>query len=209
MTIETTNSGTARLANVYPIIIGPKGKNHQPVLRRIFDNMKDMKRIEGHESMVEIYDGSKKADVKISAHLICIHQDQPERRSFAGLLQGGLGYHGRWGWSFNISKVSNKMPSCHQCLFDLIMLVNGEQQPLRFCTDCFNFWRFPQELTSDPEPDYPASELDDDPDLDGNTHKTISCKELSFSLLKTVTSLAQEKIVQGVWNKSTTKAYLS
>ena len=208
MTIQTAKSGTPRLNNVYPLVVGAKGGDHQKVMRIVLEDIRKLKRKDDEDFSVVMYDGKKKADAKVSAHLICVHQDQPERRSFAGLLQGGLGYHGRWGWTFNIAKVYARMPPCGQCLSDLQAVVANKDPVPRLCKDCFNFWKYPQEIWADPEEDFPKSELDEDIDVEGNTKMTITCKELSFSSLKEAVNLAHEKIMAGDWNKATSHAYL-
>ena len=208
MTIQTAKSGTPRLNNVYPLVFGSKGQDHQNVMRIILQDIKTLARKDNEDLSVTMYEGNKKADVKVSAHLICIHQDQPERRSFAGLLQGGLGYHGRWGWTFNIAKVYAKMPPCRRCFSDLEAIVANIDPVPRLCKECFNFWKYPQDIWADPEDDFPELELDEDIDEEGITKMTITCKELSFASLKQVVKLAHEKIAARDWNKATAHAYL-
>jgi hypothetical protein len=207
--VQTYESGTPRLNNVYPLAVGPKGSSHQNVVRVLLDDIKTLEREEGKESVVIMYDGKKKLDVGVSAHLICVTQDQPERRGFNGLLLGGKAYHARWGWSFNISEVREKMCPCANCLTGLKTTKKGEIAELPICDKCFNFWNSPEEMNHDPEDDYPISELDDDIDLNGDTTKTLKCKQLSFSILKEVAKRTHDKIVAGEWTKATAKAYLS
>jgi hypothetical protein len=207
--VQTSESGTPRLNNVYPLAVGPKGSSHQNVVRVLLADIKTMERAEGKESTVIMYDGKKKLDVSVSAILICVTQDQPERRGFNGLLLGGKAYHARWGWSFNISEVREKMCPCANCLSELKTTKRGEIAELRICDKCFNFWNSPEEMNHDPEDDYPVSELDDDIDLNGSTTKTLKCKQLSFAILKEVAKRTHDKIVAGEWTKATARAYLS
>jgi hypothetical protein len=209
LTVQTAESGTPRINNVYPLAVGPKGSNHQPVVRKLLDDIKKLERVEGTESTVVMYDGKTKSDAMVSAHLICVTQDQPERRGFNGLLLGGKAYHARWGWAFNNSEVRAKMPPCANCLSDLKTTKRGGITELRICSECFNFWNSPPEMNHDPEDDYPDSELDDDIDINGVETKTLQCKQLSFSLLKEVTKRTHDKIVAGAWTKATARAYLS
>jgi hypothetical protein len=209
LTVQTSNSGTPRINNVYPLAVGPKGSCHQNIVKLLLDDMKKMERLEGTVSSVVMFDGEKKSDVQVSAHLICVTQDQPERRGFNGLLLGGKAYHARWGWSFNTSDVREKMPPCANCLSELKKTKRGETAELRICEDCFNFWSSPAEMNHDGENDYPDSELDDDISLLGVTSKTLKCQKLSFSILKDVARRAHEKIVAAQWTKSTARAYLS
>ena len=148
------------------------------------------------QSAVVMYDGGGKSEVRVSAHLICVTQDQPERRGFNGLLLGGKAYHARWGWAFNNSLVREKMPPCANFLSDLKMTKSGEIAELRICNECLNFWNDPSEMNHDAEDDYPDSELDDDIDLDGVMTKTLKCKQLSFSILKEVAKKRMTKLLQ-------------
>ena len=209
LTVQTAESGTPRINNVYPIAVGPKGSSHQDVVRLLLDDIKTLERAEGQESTVVMYDGKTKSDVKVSAHLICVTQDQPERRGFNGLLLGGKAYHARWGWSFNASEVEEKMPPCANCVNEMKTTVRGETPELRICNQCFNFWNSPSEMNHDPGDEYPESELDDDVDLDGVTSRTLKCKQLSFSILKETAKRTHDKIVAGEWTKATARAYLS
>jgi hypothetical protein len=146
LTVQTAKSGTPRINNVYPLAVGPKGSNHQRVVQLLLDDIKTLERVEGKESTVVMFDGKTKSDVKVSAHLICVTQDQPERRGFNGLLLGGKAYHARWGWSFNTSDVHQKMPPCANCLSELKTTKRGEIAELRICNECFNFWNSPSKL---------------------------------------------------------------
>ena len=209
LTVQTAKSGNPRINNVYPLAVGPKGSSHQHVVQLLLDDIKTLERVEGEQSTVVMYDGKNKLDVSVSAHLICVTQDQPERRGFNGLLLGGKAYHARWGWSFNISEVHEKMPPCANCLSELKTTKRGEIAELRICNECFNFWNSPSEMNHDPEDDYPDSELDDDIHLDGATTRTLKCKQLSFSILKEVVKRTHAKIVAGEWPKAIARACLS
>jgi hypothetical protein len=209
LTVQTADSGTPRINNVYPLAVGPKGSSHQRVVHLLLEDIKKLEREEGKESAVEMYEGKTNSDVNVSAHLVCVTQDQPERRGFNGLLLGGKAYHARWGWSFNTCVVHEKMPPCANCLSELQTTKRGETAELRICNDCFNFWNSPSEMNHDAEDDYPESELDDDIDLEGVTTKTLKCKQLSFSILKEVAKRTHDQIVAGEWTKATARAYLS
>ena len=209
LTVQTAESGTPRINNVYPLAVGPTSSSHQHVVRLLLDDIKTLQRLEGKESTVVMYNRKTNSDVKVSAHLICVTQDQPERRGMNGLLLGGKAFHARWGWSFNVSEVHEKMPPCANCLSALKTTVRGEFTELRICTNCFNFWNSPSEMNHAPEDEYPESELDDDVDLDGVTSKTLKCKQLSFSILKEAAKRTQDKIVAGEWTKASARAYLS
>ena len=94
LTVQTAKSGTPRLNNVYLLAVSPKGSSHQHVVLLLLNDIKTLERAEGKESTGIMYEGKTNSDVSVSAHLICVTQDQPERRGFNGLLLGGKGYHG-------------------------------------------------------------------------------------------------------------------
>ena len=71
---------------VYPIAVGPKGKSHHKVIEKIMDDIRQMNREHHRENPLCLYNHSTKSIVKLSVHLICVTQDQPERRGFCGLL---------------------------------------------------------------------------------------------------------------------------
>jgi len=59
LTVQTADSGTPRINNVYPLAVGPKGSCHQNVVRLLLDDMKKMERLEGNVSSIVMYDGKK------------------------------------------------------------------------------------------------------------------------------------------------------
>ena len=60
LTVQTSESGTPHLNNVYLLAVGPKGSSHQNVVRLLLDDIKTLERAEGKESTVSMYDGKKK-----------------------------------------------------------------------------------------------------------------------------------------------------
>ena len=59
LTVQTSNSGTPRINNVYPLAVGPKGSCHQNIVKLLLDDMKKMERLEGTVSSVVMFDGKK------------------------------------------------------------------------------------------------------------------------------------------------------
>ena len=59
LTVQTSESETPRLNNVYPLAVGPKGSSHQNVVRVLLADIKTMEGAEGKESTVIMYDEKK------------------------------------------------------------------------------------------------------------------------------------------------------
>ncbi len=207
LTIQTAKWPTpSSLETVYPIAAGPKGSDHQDVLRILMADITKLARQPGQDSNIFMYDGSSKEDIKISAHLLCITQDQPERRGFCGLLCGGLGYHARWGWSFSVSRMKQKMVPCTSCYNKMFKFLGGESPSVSSCSECFNFWDQPQTMCHEPDDEFPITELDKDT---AATAPMLQCTQLNFTELKEKVNLTHQKIVSGEWSSATSKAYLS
>ena len=103
---------------VYPIAVGPKGKSHHKVIEKIMDDIRQMNREHYRENPLCLYNHSTKSIVKLSVHLICVTQDQPERRGFCSLLTGGK-THGRWGYSVDLQNIYEKLIPCNVCIHSL------------------------------------------------------------------------------------------
>ena len=74
LALESPQSTVIRFKNIYPIAIGPKGSNHQPVLKKIMDDLKSVENPNGIDS----YNGSKKGKDNFFSLEVMI-PDQPER----------------------------------------------------------------------------------------------------------------------------------
>ena len=99
LTLECPSTDKITASNVYPIAVGPKGTNHQEILSFIFD---DFKMRDAQSSQTLYYNGATKSSDRVNCKVHVLIPDQPERRSINGLLSGGHGYHGHFGWSFDI-----------------------------------------------------------------------------------------------------------
>ena len=78
--------------------------------------MEEFQRIENDEDEINYYNGCTKSKERVYCRVHVAIPDQPERRSINGLLSGGHGYHGRFGWSFDVKSQQDKMCPCSECL---------------------------------------------------------------------------------------------
>jgi hypothetical protein len=193
LTVQTVTSGSPDMNHVYPIAVGPKGCDHQGALRTIFGDIKKL------EQPTLFYNGVTRREERVSCHLICVVQDQPERRSLAGLMSGGKGYHGRWGWSFPVKEAWKKMVPCKECLTDLNSFTGDEFWAPRDCNKCFNFWAIPHNVfvpESGVRIDHPEQETVTITDSEGRKVKVITAVELTFEKLKAIVSHVHQLVVK-------------
>ena len=211
MTMQTKTTSAVAFEHVYPIAVGPKASNHGPVTRVIIDDMKSLERPSGQDSVTAMCNGATGQEEKVSAHLICVVQDQPERRGFNGLLSGGKGHHARWGHSLNSQKVLDRLPPCRTCLNRTkTSIIQGFYAPST-CADCFNFWESKEEMATTPDEDYPEEEMDLDPNLDGTVQHNTRCVALAHGLLKSVVKKVHEHLSKSEpdWGLSEARACMS
>jgi hypothetical protein len=156
MTIQTVKSGNASLFNVYPLIVGEGGKDqdHSPAIKIILDDIKAMNCVSNPTNQVVMWNGKTKRNEKISVHLICVVQDQPERRKCNALLLGGKGSHPRFGWNMKVRNFIDQLPPCTDCRKDLETI--GEWKAKK-CSKCL-CWMSDVSQVLQPVPDtYPKS----------------------------------------------------
>lgn len=202
LAIITEYSGNPDIAHVYPIAIGPSSNSHVDVCRKIFDDINSLCFDQNGGVPIKMYNGKTRSMDQVSVHLICVTQDQPERREFAGLLLGGKKFHSRYGWSFFVAKVVKKMIPCPACLQHM-MNTNNENIwiPLK-CNVCYNFWQDPTQMKVKFEDvNFPKEKLD--------KGGYLLCKKLSYHDLIEAATTAHENIVNGVWSPDNAASYLT
>ena len=200
LTIQTLKSGNPSMMQVYPIACGPKGKDHQQVTQILLKDINNLKKgdddLEPHKAM---WNG--KFNQHVSAHLVCITQDQPERRGFNSLLLGGKGNHGRWGYSVDLQQMADKLPPCAACKQHMESILLDQQWVGHNCGLCNNWMHNPREMSFDPNPAFPKSELPQSGKL--------PLMSLTYAGLKEAVKKTHNKIVSGNWKKSEAKEYLA
>ena len=199
LTIHLPSNDAVTMREVYPIAIGPKSTkknnvNHDEVVSILLN---DIKKMSCTESM-QVYDATSGTIKQVSAHLLCIVQDQPERRGFCNLLTGGIGPHGRFGFAVDLIQIADKLPPCDNCrnyLFD-----SETSWMPRNCDKCFCFMQMPEEIQYEPENYFPPDKL--------NKNGLLYCEELSFPFLVDCVRTTHQKIVLGEWTKQQSDQYL-
>ena len=200
LTIHRPIDHQVTMREVYPIAMGPKSTkknnvNHDEAVSII---LQDIKKMSGTDLM-RMYDASGDGTIKtVSAYLLCIVQDQPERRGFCNLLLGGTGPHGRFGFAIDINQIKESLPPCDTCLKHLMDSVDSWKP--RHCDSCFCFMQMPEEIQYCAEDNFPTEEL--------NENGLLYCEELSFPLLIDRVKFTHRKIVLGEWSKTEAEQYL-
>jgi len=201
MTIESQRSGSPNISQVYPMAIGSKKTDHAKVTENI---LKDIERVryERHSNnFIWMFNGKTGQNEKVSVHLLSLQQDQPERRGFTGLIMGGSGYHGRWGYSANLSQLVDTLPACDECIADLEKKLGLPDWEPRPCDRCHQWFAHKTKVIhTTPEPNYPGDELTD--------NGTIAVFELTYANLKQAVRKVHDKIENGSWEKNQGKEYL-
>ena len=162
MTIQTNKSGNPNYYCVYPIIIGDSSWDHGPAVKYVLDDIKRMKRKRDRSSTVRMWNAATGENQTISAHLIAVVQDQPERRKFNGLLTGGSGSHPRWGWRASVLENHEEIVSCPACRWDLVhSCLGGFKHGIERCDDCLNWMTRTDSMltTRVPDLDYEEDDL--------------------------------------------------
>jgi len=202
MTIESKRSGSPNISQVYPMAVGLKKTDHTKVMEIIIKDIEKVQYKLGSNEFIMMYNGKTGKNERVSVHLLSVIQDQPEKRAFTMLMMGGSGYHGRWGYSANLSQLVETLPSCNECVADLEQnLGQADWQP-RDCNECYQWLAHPPNkvIHTTPNPNYPEEELTD--------IGTIPVFELTYTKLKQAVRKAHEKIEAGDWEKNQGKEYL-
>jgi len=103
LTLESKESGPAGISHVYPIAIGLKGKDHNPVLHKIWDDLREIR------NGLEVFNGYKDTTEKVCGEVIAWTMDQPELHSCNSLLLGGSTSHARFAYAVDISQLEDKI----------------------------------------------------------------------------------------------------
>lgn len=188
------------ITNVYPIAVGPKGQNHHAIESILYQNLQSLSGAVGLG--LRVYDGHSNCIRTVSAELITVLQDQPERRRANRLMLGNSTYHSRFGICMDYSQVLHLMPSCSRCEYDMISTKSTSIWTPRQCDICTN-WSidiFHPMLKFRPPENYPDSELPED--------KFLHLRELDFGYLKSVVEKAHQKLVSREWSRVVAEQYL-
>lgn len=208
---KPSNTAGTCMVHTFPIAIGPKNGDKEPVERAIQDDLSLLS--EKQRDLPCFYDYRRRRMVKVVAKVaLCIH-DQLDRRSTLTLQQGNSTYHAMFGWSYDFTKNHKVVAPCMACTVSIMEededwrlwwgTRSGKQYDWRSgrCPNCTG-WFFHQssELLRYPVPSelkscYP-------------TTSTIGPIKLSFPTLRKVVQLSHDKYKADEWTKKETHCYL-
>jgi hypothetical protein len=157
----------------------------------------ELKKFQSGES-VTFYYGLLKRNITVYLELLVSLQDQPEWQSANSIMLGGSMYTARWGYSLNFGAVASKIPSCPSCFRGLLIGVSNNNN---VCMECTNW------VTDDPNnfvlwykppQSYPGIEEEG---MLGPMH-------IIYDKLIEAVSMTQKNIMDGTWDKSSSRSYL-
>ena len=108
VTVATPIACSHCMDNTYPIAIGREGDDHGPVIRRLEEDMDQLRK----GSCSPFYVGKKQQTLKIGFEIFATLQDQPERRGFNSLCLGNGKYSARSGVSANHGELYPHLKAC-------------------------------------------------------------------------------------------------
>jgi hypothetical protein len=195
----TTNTTTHE--HTYLLALGRKDACHDEVERRFAAEVQSLK-VPGQNNM--FFHGGLGRKVPVHVALFVASKDQPERRASLYLLGGNSVFHARFAWACDHFALASKLPSCANCLANLISIVNGEQAHMPDCQECLNW-----SLEGDsPLLDFPAP-VDYPQDLfKENEARQLRPIKLSYELLIEKVQLARTKLETDKWSRKETESFL-
>ena len=193
VTIAYPHSKRGSFRYTYPIAIGKKKLDHEPVEAKFKEELLDLGSKDGHMMYYKKVGGM----VRVKAFLLASLQDQPERRGANYLTMGNGSYSARWGYAADWAVVSSRLPSCHSCASKL---KNGEA--VTACSSCTN-WCAESEnglLDYDPPKGYPRERL--------NENRKLSPSVTTYKTLKKAVEDAHGNFVSGRWKVKQFETFL-
>lgn len=192
------------ITSVYPIAVGPKGLSHDAIETVLYQDIQSLA-VRGNSGGIKVYDGYNNCLRMVSAELISVMQDQPERRRANRLMLGNSTYHARFGTRMDYSQVVDSMRACSQCEHQMVQSLGNNQWTPPSCSECTNWAVNPSHpLLVFVVPDnYPSNS-----ETEAGQAVRLASKELDFPYLKTVVRMAHDNLVNRVWSKASTEQYL-
>ena len=134
-------------------------------------------------------------NVYVCFELIACLGDQPERKGINYMLGGGENFEARFGYSTNIKKIQESVPSCTNCLKSMmcdpffLLLINK-------CDVCVNL----NMMENSELMKYESSE---------NYFTTVylTPKKLTFADYKYINNVCHDKLVSKEWSENNVRVY--
>ena len=194
LTLEPLLGGRIGIQHVYPIALGSKGADHNPVLQVIWEDLKQLRKGK------IVHNGSTKKTEEVRAEVIGWAMDQPECRSINGLLLGGSTSFARFGVACDVGQLLEKICPCRQCSSQMLVVFGKKIWIDRSnCKRCNN-WMAHGPMTYEPPGGYPVEKLP--------RNKQLKATKITYALLKEATAEAHSNILAGEWTTKTATVYL-
>ena len=110
LTLESSDSGPTSIHHVYPIAVGLKGTDHNPVLRTLWEDLRSLS-----TTGKSVFNGYERDMEEVRCEVIAWTMDQPENRGCNGLLLGGSTSFARFGYALDIAQIQDKIRPCRTC----------------------------------------------------------------------------------------------
>ena len=187
------------LRNTYPIAMGPKGGNHEPVEELFLEELSKFSK--GSDEL--FFDKSSNQMTRVHAELFVSLADQPERRGTCYVQLGNSTYHPRFGFCCNIGALEASIRACNTCFQAMLKAKDGSPFAVPPCSSC-TCWETTSEsdiLDHFPPPEYPLEEL--------AASGKFRPYQMTFETLTKVVETAHNALVTETWKKiETAKVYL-
>ena len=222
VTIGTCLGDGHNFNNTYPVALGRKGDNHDPIVEKVEEDLKLLR----SGNVPPFYVGALKKQVKIFFGDLAHLADQPERRGINYLRLGSGAYAARFGVSANHKECYKVLRACKACQkTNKSNLANKHgMNPIKECPECLN-WDFLASNsdtigTSKPPPNYPLPAIASVEDGGYNVlspfcriimiegEARIKPWALTYDSLKGAVDVAHRCYCKGGWSANNATAYL-
>ena len=195
--------GAYEFSNTYVLSLGPKGEDHDDVLRSVQEEINLL--AEGR--CPPMFHGKRKEMVQPFLEVKFKHGDQPDRRATNGLKGGKATNHARWRTSFDYKARRSFLPSCENCR---VLLNSRFSRPLFDCTftpcgvKCTSWSMDPKYkiLHSPPPQDFPRNKIP-------SSGLLPPIEDLQYTDLIRAADETHQQVLSGNWNPKKALAYLS
>ena len=205
-TIATCPDNGHSMAHTYPIAVGKKGDDHDPVLNRLEQSLEQLR------SGGDYYIGDQNKKARITFEVFATLQDQPERRDFNCMRAGNGTHTARFGVSADHGFLYREaiLPSCKKCLdyMQKALAENSTPWPMPSCNVCVRWDALddPNGLCKYRPPlDCPLSS---NRVIETTRGPMIRPFKITYDTLKAGVDAAHEGFVSGGWSNQNCESYL-
>jgi len=181
-------------AYTYCVAVGPVKSDREVVERKFYEELESF----STTPLPRFFSKEENKVCTVYLEVLCVLQDQPERRKVNYLAYGNSNFHGRWGWSCDFKSLSTVLPSCTVCRKNLL----ANRPSVSTCDKCLS-WRI--------EKNHPLCKFEAPKKfpLCSSDSGILYPFKLSYSVLENCVEKCHSKIIDGTWNKTTARSFLS